>query len=86
MKDIEKEMKSHLAPNGDIISYNKLYNLVLYQIELLNDEVDKVQQNSFMEELEGDELIDSIMYLEIKRNEWLWLLDILDDRYEIITF
>lgn len=77
---------SHLTPNDELISYGKLHKLVTHQINLLTEELEKVDKNPLYYVLHDEETVKNYRFIETARDEWVWLLDILENKYELLTF
>ena len=80
------QVNSHLTPDGEPISYGKLHKLVSHQVNLLTEELEKVDKDPLYYVLHDEQAVKNYRLVETARDEWVWLLDVLDNRYELLTF
>ena len=74
-------VESHLTPNGELISYSKLYKLVTHQVNLLTEELKKVDEDPLYYVLHDEEAVKNYRFIETARDEWLWLQENSTKRY-----
>lgn len=80
-----ENLEKHFAPNESIVSYDKLVNLCKHQIKLYQEAQQKVEQNATYYLFQEPEAIRDYWKLQTKIEEWEWLLEILKERWEILT-
>lgn len=80
-----ENLEKHFSPNESIVSYYKLLKLVKHQIKLYKETQEKIQQNTAYYLFKEPQALKDYQKLEDKLQEWEWFLEILEDRYEVIT-
>ena len=80
-----ENLEKHFSPNESIVSYDKLIKLCKHQIKLLEEERKKIEHNATYYVLQEPQAIKDYHKLIAKQDEWEWLLDVLINRYEIVT-
>ena len=80
-----EHLENHFTPNESIVSYSKLLKLVNHQIKLYNETQEKIEQNTLYYLLKDEQTLKDYNLLETKKEEWEWLKQIIEERYEIIT-
>tara|TARA_R110000803_G_C11983035_1_gene320990 strand:+ start:771 stop:1055 length:285 start_codon:yes stop_codon:yes gene_type:complete len=81
-----KNMLMHFAPNNSFISYEKLVNVVQHQIDEYKKTQKKIEEHTTYYVLQEPQALKDYGMLQHKIDEWEWLLDILYDRVDILTF
>lgn len=78
-------LEKHFAPNESIVSYDKLLKLCKHQIKLYTETQEKIQMNTSYYLFKEPQALKDYQKLEDKIEEWEWLIEILEDRYETVT-
>jgi len=81
-----QNMLGSFAPNESFIDYNKLINLVKHQIKEYEKTQKIIEENPTYYVLQDPQALKDYKMLDDKIEEWEWLLEILTERYEILTF
>ena len=81
-----ENMLGSFAPNESFIDYNKLLNLVKHQIVEYKKAQKVIEDNPTYYVLQEPEALNDYRMLQDKIDEWEWFLEILIERYEILTF
>ena len=79
-------MLSNFAPNGSFISYEKLHTLVKHQIAEYESAQKQIEEHAEYWLYKSKQSKNDYVMLEDKINEWKWFLEILEERYEILTY
>lgn len=79
-------MLSHFAPNGSFISYEKLHTLIKHQITEYEKAQKKIEEHASYYILGSKESKNDHAMLQDKIDEWEWLLEILEENVEVLTF
>lgn len=77
---------NHLTPNNKLISYDKLYKLVSHQINYLQSEIEKVDDDLLHYLLHDDEELQRVPHYKTALEQWEWLLEVLEEQHESLTF
>lgn len=80
-----ENLEKHFAPNETIVSYDKLIKFCKHQVKLYRDVQIKIEQNPTYYVLQDPQTLKDYQKLEDKIEEWEYMLEILEERYEVIT-
>jgi hypothetical protein len=75
--------EKHLTPNEGMISYHKLLKLVTHQINEYKKVQKQIEEDTLYYVFNEPETLKDYKMLEEKIEEWEWLLNILEDEFEI---
>ena len=81
-----QNMLEAFAPNESFIDYNKLLNLVKHQIKEYKNAQKQIEEHAEYWLYKSKQSRNDYLMLEDKIQEWEWFLELLEERYEILTF
>lgn len=76
----------HLTPNEEFLSYGKMIKFTKHQINLLKEHQAKIEQDTLYYLLKEEETLKNYYKLDTAIEQWEFLLECLEERYELLTF
>ena len=83
---MSEHLNYHLTPNEKLVSYGKLVKLVKHQINLLSEDMKKIEQDTLYYVLHDEETLKNYSHYQTSLEQWEWLLEVLEERYDLISF
>ena len=79
-------IEEHFTPDGNLLSYAKMMKFVNHQIRLHKEEIEKVEQDPLYYVLHDEETWRNHRYVEVSKEQWDFLKEVLEEKYELLTF
>ena len=79
------ENLSHLTPSEEFLSYGKMIKFTNHQINLLKEEMRKIENDTLYYVLHDEETLKNYSHYQTAVDQWQFLLECLEYRYELLT-
>ena len=77
-------MSEHFAPEDNLVSYAKLINFVTHNRNRYQQICQNIQENTSYYLLKDEETLKEYSILQAKLEEWEFILEIIQERWELI--
>ena len=82
---MSERLSKHLTPNNKLLSYDKLYRLVSHQVKYITNEMEKIEQDTLYYVLHDEETLKNYSHYQTALEQWEFLLECLEERYELLS-
>lgn len=79
-------LNSHFTPDSKLISYGKLLKFTNHQINLIKNEMEKIENDALYYALQDTETLKNYKHYQTALEQWEFLLECLEYRHELLTF